>query len=151
MSQWTAVLKTVHIISTNICVNLMEYRDLFFLHESSGGICGGGGGVTYIRENTVLTDLMIQQGIVPYQVVPHFSCFFFYLYQFHSTINKHISVSFSFLYAPVHLLAGCKHVCRYPLGMCNTFSSFKYAALHGMRAEPAEDSTLFACFACETA
>ena len=31
-------MKTVHVISTNIRVKLMEYGDLFFLHETSGGI-----------------------------------------------------------------------------------------------------------------
>ena len=43
-------MKTVHTISTNIRVNLIEYRDLFFLRESSGGIFFWGGS-TYIREN----------------------------------------------------------------------------------------------------
>ena len=60
-------------------------------------------------------------------------------YQFYSIINKHIDVSFSFLHAPVHLLAVRKHVRGYPLGTCNTFSSFKLDALQGVRSEPAED------------
>ena len=53
---------------------------------------------------------IIQQGIVPHRVVPHlhgFSRCLLLQYQFHSKINKHMVVacSFSFLHAPVHLLA----------------------------------------------
>ena len=44
-------MKTVH-ISTNIRVNLMEYRDLFFFYMNLQMVFGGGG-LTYIRENTV--------------------------------------------------------------------------------------------------
>ena len=74
--------------------------------------------------------------------------------QLHRTINKHIDVSvfhFSFSNAPVHLIAVCKHARGYPLGPCNTSSSFKHAALQGIRAETAGDSALFACFVCKTA
>ena len=36
-------MKTVHIISTNIRVNLMEYRDLSFFYMNLQVVCGGGG------------------------------------------------------------------------------------------------------------
>ena len=46
-------MKTAHIIPTNIRVNLMEYRDLFFFYTNLRVVFGGGGS-TYIRENTVV-------------------------------------------------------------------------------------------------
>ena len=98
---------------------------------------------------------IIQRSTVPHRVLPHFHGLLRSLllqYQFHITINKHIIyVSFSYLHAPVHLLAVRKHAHGYPLGKCNTFPSFKHAALQGGHAEHAEDSALFACFGCEIA
>ena len=71
-------------------------------------------------------------------------------YQFHSAINKHIDVSFSFLHAPVHLIA-LHNTSAKTCTRVSTVSSFKHAALQGVHAEPAEDSTFFAYFVCETA
>ena len=68
---------------------------------------------------------IIQQGIVPHQVVPHFSWFF-------TLFVAPVSVS-----QCIHLQceSARKHIRGYPLGTCTAFSSFK---MQGKRAEPAE-------------